>query len=69
MLLAVALLGVVITLEAIPVVEQLRAAAAGEETGVSAGGWLAFAAAAACCVVAGWLPMRLALRRLEQLEV
>ncbi|MBL0180119.1 MAG: hypothetical protein IPP98_13510 [Gemmatimonadetes bacterium] len=69
MLLAVALLGVVITLEAIPVVEQLRATADGEETGVSPGGWLAFAAAAACCVVAGWLPMRLALRRLEQLEV
>ena len=69
MLLAVALLGAVISLEALPVVEHLRAAQAGAPAGVDATGWLAFGAAAALCVLAGWLPLRLAARRLRHLEV
>jgi len=69
MLLAVALLGAVISLEALPVVEHLRAAQAGAPAGMDATGWLAFGAAAALCVLAGWLPLRLAARRLRHLEV
>jgi ABC-2 type transport system permease protein len=69
MLFAIALLGAVISLEALPVVAHLRATEAGGEGGVEAGGWLAFAAAAACCAVAGWLPLRLAAQRLRTLEV
>lgn len=69
MLLAVALLGAVISLEAIPVVDQLRAASTGEVAPIDLGGWLAFGGAAACCVTAGWVPMRLARQRLERLEV
>lgn len=68
MLLAVALLGAVIALEALPVVDQLRATQAGESGGVSLNGWLAFAAAAGCCLIGGWLPLWLALRRLRTLE-
>ena len=69
MLLAVALLGVVVVLEALPVTENLRAHQAGvAATSVSPDGWISFCVAALCCGLAGVLPMRLARRRLESLE-
>ncbi len=68
MLLAVALLGAVIALEARPVMDHLLATQAGARGGVGPNGWLAFAAAAGCCLLGGWLPLRLAVRRLRALE-
>jgi len=69
MLLAVALLGVVILLEAYPVTEQLRAQQAGVDImKVSAGGWIAFGLVAFLCLVAGLVPLGLARRRLASLE-
>ena len=70
MLLAVALLGVVTGLEALPVLEEIYARDAGaQRMTVSPDGWLAFAAVALLCLVAGLLPMHLARRRLDSLEV
>jgi ABC-2 type transport system permease protein len=70
MLLALALLGAVIVLEALPVTEDLRARQVGLSGGqISLDGWIAFGAAAALCLVAGILPMILARRRLDSLEV
>jgi ABC-2 type transport system permease protein len=70
MLLAVALLVVVIVLEAFPVTEQLRAQQAGAEImQVSVGGWIAFGLVAILCLIAGLIPLWLARRRLASLEV
>ena len=70
MLLAVALLGIVTAFEAIPVLEEIHThdAGVGSMT-VSTDGWIAFAAVALLCLVAGVLPMWLARRRLDTLEV
>ncbi len=68
MLLAVALLGGIIVLEAVPVVEHLRSLREGEGASLTPGGVLAFTGAMVLAVVAGWVPMRRAVRRLEQLE-
>jgi ABC-2 type transport system permease protein len=68
MLLAVALLGLVIVLEAVPVTEYLRSQ---QQTGsgtVGIPGVAAFGAAALISLAAGLVPMRLAVRRLESLE-
>jgi ABC-2 type transport system permease protein len=70
MLLAVALLGVVTALEVLPVLEETHARDAGvQQMTVSPDGWIAFAVVVLLCLVAGLLPMRLARRRLEALEV
>ena len=70
MLIAVALLGVVIVLEAIPVTEELRARQAGAQAmTVSTYGWIAFALVAMLCVAAGLWPLYLARKRLASLEV
>ena len=70
MLIAVALLGVVIMLEAVPVTEELRARQAGAQAmTVSTYGWLAFAVVVALCLIAGLWPLYLARRRLASLEV
>lgn len=69
MLLAVALLGGVIMLEAIPVVGHLRAAQAGEAWQPDAVGWAAFAGALVLCILAAVIPWRRAVARLSHLEV
>jgi ABC-2 type transport system permease protein len=69
MLLAVALLGAVITLEAFPIEERIRATQTGAAGGIGLTGVLSFALAAAFCLVAGVLPLRHAVRRLAALEV
>jgi len=65
----VILLGAVIVLEALPVTSYLRA----RQSGIS---WTpdlldigAFAAAALCCIAAARIPLTMAIRRLEHLEV
>ena len=68
MLLAVALLGGIIVLEAVPVVEHLRALREGEGGSLTPGGVLAFTGAMVLAVVAGWVPMRRAVKKLEELE-
>lgn len=69
MLLAIALLGAVIVLEAFPVVEHLRAAQGGDPVGLPGPqGWAMFAGAALLCVAAAVVPMRLAARKLGSLE-
>jgi ABC-2 type transport system permease protein len=69
MLLAVALLGAVIVLEALPVTEELRARQAGAQMmTVSPDGWVAFGLVIALCLLAGLLPLRLARERLASLE-
>jgi ABC-2 type transport system permease protein len=70
MLIAVALLGVVIILEAIPVTEELRARQAGAQAmTVSTYGWIAFALVVVLCLAAGLWPLYLARKRLASLEV
>jgi ABC-2 type transport system permease protein len=70
MLIAVALLGMVIVLEAIPVTEELRARQAGAQAmTVSTYGWIAFALVAVLCLAAGLWPLYLARKRLASLEV
>lgn len=68
MLLAVALLAAVITIEAMPVTEHLRAARAGESAMPGPFGWAAFGAVATLCFAAGTIPLRMARRRLSELE-
>ncbi|MGH7581664.1 MAG: putative ABC transporter permease subunit [Gemmatimonadales bacterium] len=69
MLLAVALLGLVISLESVAVTEDIRYRQIDAPTAVSLDAWIAFGAAAVFCLLAGVIPMRLASRRLESLEV
>lgn len=68
MLLAIVLLAAIVVLEAIPVVDYLRQVREGDDPVIAPSGMLAFALAAALTLLAGWLPMRLAVRRLEELE-
>jgi ABC-2 type transport system permease protein len=67
MMTAVALIGIVIVLEARPVYAYLSARTAGG-TAAPADLVLGFAAAAAVCLAATFVPLRLALRRLETIE-
>ena len=70
MLLAVALLGIVTALEVVPVLEEIHARDAGiQQMTVSLEGWISFGAVGALCLIAGLLPMYLARRRLDSLEV
>ncbi|HRP09387.1 MAG TPA: hypothetical protein PLL69_12960, partial [Gemmatimonadales bacterium] len=69
MLLSIALLVAMISLEAIPVVGYLQQMRSDADPALSATDFGAFAAAGALALLAGWLPMRLAARRLERLEV
>lgn len=69
MLLAIALLGVIIVLEAIPVTAHLRAVQSGLDSTPDIDGMLAFAAAGLVMLLAGIIPVRLAAKRLSQLEV
>jgi ABC-2 type transport system permease protein len=68
MLLAIVLLGGIISLEAVPVVEHLRSLRAGEGSSLTPEGVLAFTGAMVLAILSGWLPMRRAVRKLEQLE-
>lgn len=69
MLLAIALLGAIIVLEALPVTEHLRAERAGLPSGIGPEGMAAFAGVALLMLVAGIVPVRLAAKRLATLEV
>ncbi len=70
MLLAVALLGVVTLLEVPPVLDDIRAREAGiQQLTVAPEGWILFSVVGLLCLVAGVVPMWLARRRLESLEV
>jgi ABC-2 type transport system permease protein len=69
MLLAVALLAMVIVLEAVPVNEELRARQVGEPFTPHAFGIACFVVAALLCLAAGLIPLHRAARRLESLEV
>ncbi len=69
MLIAVALLGVVTVLEALPVIEDLHAREAGALTmTVSLDGWIAFGLVGILCLAAGMIPLWLARKRLDALE-
>jgi ABC-2 type transport system permease protein len=68
MLLAVALLGVVIVLEAWPVTEHLRSLQSGGTGSISALGIGALVLAGVIAVAAGVFPLLMAVRRLERLE-
>ena len=68
MLLSIALLGAVIVLEAVPVTSYLRARQARAPWSPAPVDIAAFIAAGACCVAAMWIPLRLAVRRLNELE-
>jgi ABC-2 type transport system permease protein len=69
MLLAIALLGAIIVLEALPVTDHLRAQRAGLPGGIGPEGIAAFAGVAALMLAAGIIPVRLAAKRLATLEV
>ena len=69
MLIAVALLGIITFLEALPVIEDLHAREAGALTmTVTLDGWLAFAGVGALCLAAGLVPLHFARQRLDSLE-
>jgi len=68
MLLAIALLGAVIVLEAMPVIEYLRTLNDSGEGRIGPTGVLAFTGAAVVAIVMAWLPMSRAVRQLERLE-
>jgi len=68
MLLAIALLAVVIMIEALPVTQHLRAAQQGAGGGPNAAGWAALIMVVVLCTGAGLVPLRLARQRLSQLE-
>ena len=68
MLLSIALLAVVIMIEALPVTQHLRAAQSGVASGPDALGWAALVVVVLICISAGLIPLRLARRRLLHLE-
>ncbi len=68
MLLSIALLSAVIVLEAFPVTSYLRARQAQQPWAPGVLDIAAFLAAGACCIAAFWIPLRLAVRRLNALE-
>lgn len=68
MLMAVGLLGAIIILEAMPVVEYLRAARESSEAELGWSSILAFATAALLALFTAWIPLRKAVQQLERLE-
>ncbi|MEP6591447.1 MAG: hypothetical protein ABJC19_09715 [Gemmatimonadota bacterium] len=70
MLLAIALLAAIIMIEAVPVIQHLRAAQGGpgRAPAPDAFGWLMLGVVALTCTLAGVIPLRLARNRLLQLE-
>ena len=68
MLMAVALLGALISLEAGPVADHLRAMQSGGSLALGTDDFIHFGIAAMLCVVGGALPMLVAVKRLESLE-
>ena len=69
MLLSIALLGLVIVLEALPVIEYLQVATDGSPGQIRLPGIASLILAAMILIAAGMIPVRLAVRRLESLEV
>lgn len=69
MLLAVGLLGAVIVLEAVPVIQYLQSLRATGEGVIEPSGVLAFTGAAVLMLVAGWVPLAKAAKKLDSLEV
>jgi hypothetical protein len=68
MLLAIALLGVIIVLEAIPVVDYLGQVRAGLDPQLKPSGILAFTGAGVAALLMGWIPLQRAVVKLERLE-
>ena len=68
MLLAIALLGAIIVLEAIPVVDYLAQVRAGEDPRLGTSGILAFTGAGVLAILTGWIPLQRAVAKLERLE-
>ena len=68
MLLSIALLGVIIVLEAVPVVDYLAQVRAGIPPRLDAVGILAFTGAGVLAILTGWIPLRRAVAKLERLE-
>jgi len=68
MLLAVALLGAVIVLEAMPVVDYLRETSETGHATLGRSGIIAFTIAAVVMILMAWIPMRKAVQQLERLE-
>jgi ABC-2 type transport system permease protein len=68
MMSTIALLAVVIVVEAIPVSVYLRGVFQGETVSIDARMLLSFAAAALICLAATVIPLRVGLRRMEQFE-
>jgi ABC-2 type transport system permease protein len=69
MMSSLSLLALVIVIEALPVASYLRALAAGRDPGISAELVLCMAVVAALCTAATIIPLRIGLRRLQELEL
>ena len=68
MMSAVSLLGLIITIEAVPVAGYLRARQFGAAFGVSAGVVAALIGVALLCVATTVVSLRLGMRRMQELE-
>jgi ABC-2 type transport system permease protein len=68
MMSAVSLLGLIITIEAVPVAGYLRARQFGDDFGVSPGVVAALVGVAALCAATTVVSLRLGMRRMEELE-
>jgi hypothetical protein len=68
MMSAVSLLGLIITIEAVPVAGYLRARQFGDAFGMSAGVVAALAGVAALCTATTLLSLRMGMRRMQELE-
>ena len=68
MMTTVSLLGLIIVVEAVPVVAYLRARQAGADLGLTPEVFLALGVVVVVCIIATILPLRLGLRRMMQME-
>jgi ABC-2 type transport system permease protein len=68
MMSAIVLLGVVIVIEAVPVMFYLRAQLAGEPVAITPKMIIALGSVALICIVTTLVPLRVGLRRMEQME-
>lgn len=68
MLLSIALLAIIIVLEWFPVVEHLRSVSATGSGSIDSIGILGFTGAAVAALLTGWIPLKMAVERLERLE-
>jgi len=68
MMTTVSLLGLIIVVEAVPVVTYLRARQAGADLGLTPEVLLALGVVVVVCIIATILPLRLGLRRMMQME-